>query len=103
MRIDFATRSSFLPAIHAALDDAGGCEGRVVVQLSPQGYPGTIRLELTEGTSDSFATDWEGADPTRFPARIRAAATALRDRRCFGVFVVSHDEGRLTIDRVRSG
>lgn len=103
MRIDFATRSSFLPAIHAALDSAGGCDGAVVVELSPQGYPGTIQLELTEDANDSFETDWEHADPTRFPARIRAAATALRDRRCYGVFLVSHDEGRLTINRTRSG
>ncbi len=75
----------------------------VIVELGAGGYPGTVRVELTEEANDSFATDWERADPTRFPARIRAAATALRDKRCFGVFSVSHDEGRLTIDRIRSG
>ena len=105
MRTEFATRSSFLPAINGAFDAAEECPGSgtgVIVRLSPQGYPGTVQVDVTEDASDSFDSDWEGADPTRFPARIRAAATVLRDRRCFGRFVVRHEQGHLTIDRVRS-
>jgi len=39
-----------------------------------------------------FGTDWEGNDPTWFPVRIRAAATALRDCACYGTFIIDHQD-----------
>jgi hypothetical protein len=105
VRIEFTARSSFLPAINEAFDAAGECPGAentVIVQLSRQGYPGTIQVDITEDASDSFDSDWDGTDLTRFPARIRAAATVLRNRRCFGRFVIRHEQGHLTINRMRS-
>jgi len=69
--------------VHIDLDE-GGYDGRVIVTI-----------HATDRTI--FGTDWERADPTRFPARIRAAAAALLSCGCEGRFEVSHSDGSLTI------
>jgi hypothetical protein len=62
------------------------------------GYHGRVLLRITDGSE--FDTDWEstdGIDWSRFPARIRAAATALRDSGQRGSFLITHADGDLTI------
>lgn len=61
------------------------------------GYPGDELIEIQSRQEGVFRTDWEGSDPTRFPARIKAAATALRDEGYRGTFRVWHEEGTLVI------
>lgn len=63
------------------------------------GYPGRVTVTIRAGDGASFETDWEGTDITRFPARIKAAATALLNCECVGRFVVSHERGLLTLRR----
>lgn len=104
MYLKFSTGSRFCTTISAALDEYGGCPESVrVVQVSlgPGGYEGDIRLEVLPEDGDHFIAEWEGRDVTRFPARIRAVATVLRDRRCFGRFHVSHLNGVVLIARER--
>ena len=103
MKIAYATRSQFLPEFESAIQEhsAGLRIGGVVrVELPEGGYDG--RVIVTIGRTDRmfFGTDWERTDPTRFPARIKAAATALRNCRCEGRFEISHSDGSLTIRAV---
>lgn len=102
MDIPFVTRSKFIEPIQEALKAAGGCvalDRPLRVLMTERGYPGRVRVTIWRERVDEFASDWEGADRTRFPVRIRAAATALRDQRCYGPFVITHREGLLTIVR----
>ncbi len=102
MEIPFSRRSEFFEPIHGAIKAAGGCSclnQALTVSLSRQGYPGKIRVFIREEEAGVFDAEWEGSDPTRFPARIRAAATVLRDLRCHGRFLISHQAGVLTITR----
>jgi hypothetical protein len=71
----------------------------VQILLHPTGgYKGSIDVVISDLKEQEFNADLELADWTRFPARIRAAATELRDQGYSGVFKISHDEGRLQIE-----
>lgn len=103
MLIPFVTRSRFLPAIDAELKAAGAClePGRsVTVRLEGGGYRGTVEVEISAGPSSEFEAGVEIADVTRFPVRIRAAATALREHHCWGRYEITHQDGTLTILRL---
>ena len=64
------------------------------------GYPcPEITIRIDSATPDKFATSWTGSDPTRFPARVKAVATALRDLGMNGVFQVSYKDGKLSIQK----
>ncbi|MGC9394150.1 MAG: hypothetical protein ACP5J4_04790, partial [Anaerolineae bacterium] len=67
-----------------------------------QGYNGKIRVLIEKEFSSNFWADWEYPDPTRFPVRIRAAALALFQQGCFGEYIISHETGTLTIQRIKS-
>lgn len=103
MQVTFATRSRFLEVIESAIQQrlnpllAGD---RVMVSLESGGYPGRITVSIKDTGGMTFEADWTGNDPTRFPARIKAAATALKASRCFGRFVIDHDDGVLSIQRI---
>jgi hypothetical protein len=89
--------SSFYPLVKTAL--VGSPCSPVCCDLrKPGGYNGNVLVDIADG--DEFETDWSRPDPTRFPARIRAAATALRDIGFVGKFRVTHQDGSLTISRV---
>ena len=100
MDIAYATRSQFLDACEAAIRghraelDTGGV---VHVDLKEGGYDGQVVVTIRPSDRAAFGTDWESTDPTRFPARIKAAATALLNCGCEGQFEVSHSDGSLTI------
>jgi hypothetical protein len=100
MDIAYPTRSEFLDACEAAIREqqAKLHAGEVVhVDLREGGYDGRVIVSIHAADRAVFGTDWERVDPTRFPARIRAAAAALRNRHCEGRFEVSHSDGLLTI------
>jgi hypothetical protein len=73
--------------IRVALRDAGGFEGAVKVAIRSKD-------EL------SFGTDWINNDATFFPARLKAAATALRDCGLEGDFIIEHKLGEITISQI---
>jgi hypothetical protein len=103
MRLSYSPRSSFLESILVALDTQRGCPKPGVpvhISLTEQGYDGEVLVEISVEHDDSFDSDWGGADQTRFPARLRAAATALRDRGCYGRFLIIHKQGEMAINRI---
>jgi hypothetical protein len=100
MEIAFATRSSFLSEFEAAINDQrvrlkGG--ESIEIRLASGGYPGTVIASIA-GDATYFHTDWENSDPSRFPARIKAAATALHNCGLRGDFKIVHDDGLLEIE-----
>ena len=103
MDIEYAIRSQFLDACEATVCEyraeleAGGI---VHVALKEGGYDGRVAVTIHPTDHAIFVTDWEGTDPTRFPARIKAAATALLNCGFEGRFDISHSGGSLTIRSV---
>jgi hypothetical protein len=101
--IAYPNQSKFLDACEAAIREhqaelqAGDA---VHVDLHEGGYDGRIIVTIHGSDRAVFGTDWESADPTRFPARIRAAAAALLNCHCEGQFEVSHSDGLLIIRAV---
>jgi hypothetical protein len=101
MEITYSKRSAFLePCVAAIREQSAQLDEGEPVQVTFDeigGYDGRIVVIISRSNRESFCTDWAGSDPTRFPARIRAAATALLECGCEGAFVVSHESGSLTI------
>jgi hypothetical protein len=99
--IPYAGRSLFLDACAAAIREQraeldAGCS--VTVDLNRGGgYSGRVIVNIRTADGTTFATDWERPDPTRFPARLKAAATALLHCGCMGRFELLHKDGTLTI------
>jgi hypothetical protein len=103
MWIDYPTRSSFLKPCTTVIErhaQALRNGETITVHLSRQGYNGQVFLTVTKENPGAFWTEEKYKDPTRFPARIRAAAWALYREGKFGTFEVGHDTGTLTIRRV---
>jgi hypothetical protein len=100
MYIPYATRSRFFEPIEEAFETARRCPDAgapVSIVLAPGGYDGAIVVDTSHDENSGFAAEWERPDPTRFPARIRAAATVLRSRGCVGRYLITHRDGVLTI------
>lgn len=102
MDIPYATRSKFLApcekaviAHHERLD--GGSQ--VDVALEPRGYNGYLIVTVQPGVTNTFQAEWNTKDITRFPSRIKAAVTALRNCGITGSFIISHEKGKLSITR----
>ena len=76
-----------------------------IVQMDLQragGYADeNIKITIKNDMINEFETDWEYQDPTRFPARIRALATALQDNRMWGTYFVSHNDGIIKIRKFK--
>lgn len=103
MDIAYSTRSKFLEACEAAIRahraDLESGE-TVYVDLGEGGYDGQVVVSIRQDDRATFGTDWTSTDVTWFPARIKAAATALLNCRCEGAFAVSHADGSLAIRQV---
>jgi hypothetical protein len=98
MDIPYVDNSGFLEPCERAIREfqENLMAGRaILVQLDAErpGYPGRVVVEIRDGDGASFGTDWEASDRTRFPARIRAAATGLHNCGCSGRFVITHRNG----------
>ncbi len=65
------------------------------------GYPAKdLLIEIAGNEPGFFGTEWEYQDWTRFPARVRALATALRDAQLWGRYQVSHSEGEVELTKL---
>ncbi len=100
IRIPFLVQESrFRPTIRSAIQNTAGDFPVTVDFHIGGGYSGSIRVKIEKSQAPVFEADWESNDWTRFPARIRAAATALRDTNTFGTFSITHQDGTLQIAR----
>jgi hypothetical protein len=100
-RIPYASRSSFLAICEQSIcrsraDLLAGQPVQILFQKSG-GYAGAEIAAIRESATTHFVVDRRYADPTRFPARLRAAATALHRQRCFGRFELCCHDGELTL------
>ena len=67
------------------------------------GYPAKdLQITISQDGQNFFQTDWEYQDWTRFPARIRALATSLRDQNLWGKYLVSHNDGEIELRKISS-
>jgi hypothetical protein len=103
MKIKYALRSKFIAnceeTINAKLNDLQ--KGLPIrVDFETGGYDGEITVTIERNNSKEFNTNWENNDPTRFPARIKAAATALFNCHCFGRYKIKHENGVLIINQL---
>jgi putative restriction endonuclease len=66
------------------------------------GYSGKVKVAIQPAADEGFSvvSGWSGKDPTRFPARIRAAATAIKDFGHEGEYFIHHDDGVIKIQKV---
>jgi hypothetical protein len=89
MEIPYASRSKFLAK----------CEETIKHRLTDllNGIP--LRIEFESGGYNNRIVATQ-KDPTRFPARIKAAATALHNCACFGRYEISHKNGVLVIRQI---
>lgn len=62
------------------------------------GYYGSHVVMISQGTT--FCTTYQGSDPSRFPLRLRALATALRDVGLNHLFHLVHKGGVIWIQRL---
>ena len=100
MNIPYALHSEFTDACKGAITAQQKAlnAGQIIqVLLEAGGYSGKIKVTVKPSDLMEFETDWEHSDATRFPARIKAAATALRDCGYVGGFNISHTDGVLSI------
>jgi hypothetical protein len=103
MDIKFASKSRFLPELERLIRSEParlGAGGALCVGLDDGGYQGHIAVTIDAVDREYFGTDWSGNDSTRFPARVKAAATALRNCNVHGSFLITHDNGVLEIKRI---
>lgn len=101
MDIPYVQRSEFLEPITRQLAGASfGDRRAILMTLKPGGYRGAYTITIDQGRRLEFHSTGKATDTTRYPVRIRAAVTALRDLGFAGSFRVSHDDGRLEITRL---
>jgi hypothetical protein len=104
MHIPHLTRpdtSDFYPVVRDSLPAARPLPVGTTISCdlpASGGYAGDVVVDIFDGPE--FGTDWTSSDPddwSRFPARIRAAATALRDSGLRGSYRITHKDGAVTI------
>lgn len=101
MNIPYISRSKFLATCEEVITaQRDQLHSGVEVALVPGGYSGRVSATIRLENPTKFETDWEASDPTRFPARIKAAITALRNCGCSGTFAIVHRNGGLSIKRM---
>ena len=103
MDLPYSTRSRFLSTCEIAIrEQRAGLDGGGIVRVDfgGGGYNGCIRVTIRPNDHALFGADRELKDPTRFPARIRAAATALKNCGCLGLFEISHSDGSISMRKV---
>ena len=66
------------------------------------GYQGNLTIEINKGVDFFLAEDFKNKDTSRFPARIKATASALKSLGYIGKFFISHKQGILRIVKIDS-
>jgi hypothetical protein len=101
LEIKYATRSEFLePCINKFQEQEKELLSGKTIQviLKSGGYDKEVILNIDSNNSSVFNTvNWHNKDSTRFPVRIKAAATALLRLKYCGQFKINHQNGVLTI------
>jgi len=92
-------RSDFYSQIRESLRQANDVWPLLVPLNKTGGYSGDVTVTIRRTNEAEFEADVELGDWTRFPARIRAAATALRDAGLLGRFEIDHQDGQLTVNQ----
>jgi hypothetical protein len=61
-----------------------------------------LQITISQDDQGFFSTDWayQDQDWTRFPARIRAVATSLRDSNLWGNYLVFPDDGEIELEKI---
>ena len=96
------TSAPLLLEIAPLIRDAGSIEAGVRIEMplsSEDGYEGDCIANVLAG--NEFETDGKWSDITRFPARIKAAATCLKERKLFGKYRLSYKNGILSIECIQ--
>jgi len=68
--------------------------------LDSDGYPGQFVISHTDDDQFFSAFGYENEDLSRFPQRVRAVATAMKEKAIYGHFFVSHSRGVFEIIRI---
>lgn len=68
------------------------------IKFTKNGYNGNFIIEISE--EDYFYASSSFSDKSRFPARIKAAASALKSLSFFGKFNITHYNGTLRISPI---
>lgn len=80
-----------------------GDSGQIEIELNTEasGYSGKVKVDIQQAIDDGFTvvSGWKGKDISRFPARIKAAATAIKDSGLQGTYSVSHKDGIIKIEK----
>ena len=102
MKIPHLARDGkFRPQIRKGIGELAQ-KSSLQIALSPDGgYSGEVRIRIGSATERNFEAYIDLSDPTRFPARIRAAATELREQGFTGEFWIRHHNGALEIQRLK--
>jgi hypothetical protein len=100
MELRYPLRSTFYAPIEKAFDDVHDNLKRPLrIELPPGGYNREAYIIIGASDQHTFRTEWESRHPTRFSARIRAAAGVLYRRGFRGRFEAHHHDGTLTLRR----
>lgn len=102
MDIPYVDDSGFLDPCERTIRECratldAGQPVQIELDAEKPGYPGRVVVEIRAGGRNAFSSDYESTDATRFPARIRAAATALYNCGCSGRFRITHCGGVVKI------
>lgn len=92
-------QSSFYPALEAALRDWKDQSQAIQVRLPSGGYERDLRFTVAPGDRYTFQSTWKGAEK-RFSARLRAAATVLRDLGLTGEYHALHRDGIISLTKL---
>ncbi len=105
-RIPFCVRSVFLETLLTSLTsrwDALNKGEMILVELGKRGgYSGKHQVRIDRDSSQVFTCESFRGDPSRFPARIKAAARALHDLGGSGEFIVTHEDGLMSVQAVHA-
>ncbi|MBW3570671.1 MAG: hypothetical protein KY467_06155 [Gemmatimonadetes bacterium] len=92
--------SSFRPRIEHAVAQSRGLSRPLRIEFGTRGgYTRDVWIEIPGDDPRTFRSSWGGAE-RRFSARLRAAATVLRDRGIRGRFRAAHEDGILRLERM---
>jgi hypothetical protein len=100
MLIQYVTRSRFLAKCEAVIKEGLSDLRKGVtlrIDFESGGYNNRVLVTIDLANHNEFSTNWNQNDPSRFPARIKAAATALHNCSCAGQYEIEHNDGVLTI------
>jgi len=91
--------SKLVTLIKDQLNDFNGEAEIVLNDAEKDGYIGQFEINIGADNDNFDALDYKNLDITRFPARIKAAATSLKLLNFFGCFRISHKNGVLNIKK----